>query len=192
MGAPRSFAPRPRCTIARSGPIWENRAGAAVIGIRDAGTVSFPASQVPEVGVDRQYSSLTHHRSGIEKLLGDLEREIMEIMWERQQSSVRDVLVAINQARPPDRRIAYTTVMTVMARLADKKLLQRQLVGRTHEYAVARTREAFLAQTSQEIARQMIEDFGDAAVAGFLNVLQDIAPERLAKLRRQARRRGQA
>jgi predicted transcriptional regulator len=152
--------------------------------------VAFPARQAPEVGVDRQYSSLTQHRRGIEKLLGDLEREIMEIMWARPQGSVRDLLVAINQERPADRKLAYTTVMTVMARLADKKLLERQLVGRTHAYAAAQTREAFLARSSQDFARQMIEDFGDAAVAGFLNVLRDVAPDRLAKLRRQARRRG--
>ena len=140
--------------------------------------------------MDRQYSSLTQHRRGIEKLLGDLEREIMEIMWQRQQGSVRDVLMALNHERHADRKLAYTTVMTVMVRLADKKLLERQLVGRMHEYAAAQTREGFLARSSQDIAQQMIEDFGDAAVAGFLNVLRDIAPDRLAKLRRQARRRG--
>jgi hypothetical protein len=36
------------------------------------------------------------------------------------------------------------------------------------------------------MARQMVEDFGEAAIASFVNVLQRVAPDRLAKLRRRA------
>lgn len=140
--------------------------------------------------MEREYSALVQPGHAIAKLLGDLEREVMEIMWARGIGSVRGVLQALNAARGPDRQLAYTTVMTVMARLADKGLLKRRLVGKAHEYEAAESREAFLGRTSQEIARRMVADFGEAAVAGFLSVLEDVAPDRLAKLRRQAQRRG--
>ena len=146
--------------------------------------------------MERRYSTLAQPGAPLEKLLGELEREIMEAMWartvwSRNAASVRDVLTELNERRAPDHQIAYTTVMTVMARLVEKGLLQRRRVGRADEYAAAESREAFLARASQDIARRMVHDFGEAAVAGFLSVLEEVAPDRLAKLRRQAQRRGQ-
>lgn len=138
----------------------------------------------------RPYSTFAHPGSGLDKLLGDLEREVMEIMWARGDASVRDVFDALNAARPRGRHLAYTTVMTVMARLAEKRLLGRRLVGKAHAYAVAETREAFLARASQNLARQMVEDFGEAAIASFLTVLESVPPDRLARLRRRVQPRG--
>ena len=138
----------------------------------------------------RSYSALAQPGAGVEKLLGELEREIMERLWERDGASVRAVLEALNARRPPDRQLAYTTVMTVMARLAEKGLLVRRLLGKAHEYAPAESREAFLARASRELARQMVADFGEAAIAGFLDVLEDVAPERLARLNASAEQRG--
>lgn len=138
------------------------------------------------------YRKLTRPGEGLAKLLGDLEREIMEIMWHREQGSVRDVLVELNARRPAGQQLAYTTVMTVMARLAEKGLLRRTLVGKAHAYEVAESREAFLARASRELAHQLIEDFGEAAIDGFLQELRRVAPDRLAKLRQQAQRHGKA
>jgi predicted transcriptional regulator len=146
--------------------------------------------------VERHYSALAQPSAPLEKLLGDLEREIMEAMWartiwSRKAASVREILTELNEHHPPHRQLAYTTVMTVMARLAEKGLLRRRRVGRADEYEAAETREAYLARASQDIARRMVQDFGEAAIAGFLSVLEDVAPDRLAKLRRQGQRREQ-
>lgn len=142
--------------------------------------------------VDRSYNALAQPGGGLEKLLGDLEREIMELMWVRSEGSVRGILVSLNERRAADRQLAYTTVMTVMARLAEKGLLRRRRVGKAHEYEATDTREGYLAHASQELAQRMVEDFGDAAVSSFLSVLEDVAPERLTRLRRSLQRRGKA
>lgn len=134
------------------------------------------------------YRALAQPGAGIEKLLGDLEREIMAVMWTRERRSVREVLQELNASRADDRRLAYTTVMTVMAHLAGKGLLERRLVGKAHEYAVVESREAFVARASRNMAQRMVEDFGEAAIAGFLTVLRDVAPDRLTELRRRAQR----
>lgn len=127
---------------------------------------------------------------GLDRLLGDLEREIMELMWARGEASVRDVLEALNAGRSPERQLAYTTVMTVLARLADKGLLARHLVGKAHAYRVTASRQAFLARASEDLASQLVADFGEAAIAGFVSVLQRVAPERLAELRRRGQQGG--
>jgi predicted transcriptional regulator len=137
--------------------------------------------------VKRRAPGVPQSGRGVERLLGELEQEIMEILWEWTEASVREVLEQLNGRRSRKRQLAYTTVMTVMSRLADKGILHRELVGRAHTYIVVRTREAFLAEASDEFARQLVEDFGEAAIVSFVNVLEGFAPERLAKLRRRAR-----
>jgi predicted transcriptional regulator len=76
---------------------------------------------------------------GLNQVLGDLEAEIMECMWEKSQASVRDVHACLLKRRD----IAYTTVMTVMSRLAEKGHLERQQEGRAYIYAPRKTRDAF-------------------------------------------------
>jgi hypothetical protein len=64
------------------------------------------------------------------------------------------------------------------------------LVGKAHRYSVAQSHEDFVARASRDMARRMVESFGEAAIASFLDVLDDVAPERLAALRRRAGRHG--
>ncbi len=66
--------------------------------------------------------------------LGRLEASVMDIVWLRGESSVRDVSEQI--ARP----LAYTTVMTTLDRLYKKGLLHRRKVERAFLYSPALTR----------------------------------------------------
>ena len=142
------------------------------------------------VPLKRPYRTLARSGEGLEKLLGELEREIMELMWVCGDASVRDILEALNGRRPSEHPLAYTTVMTVMAKLAGKGLLRRTRVGRADEYHVSEGREAFVKRASDGIARQLVADFGEAAISSFLTVLENVAPDRLEQLRRKAERRG--
>ena len=66
--------------------------------------------------------------------LGPLEREVIEILWARGRSSVREVV----QDLP--RPLAYTTVMTTLDRLFKKGLLQRERSDRAFVYSPALSR----------------------------------------------------
>lgn len=67
---------------------------------------------------------------------GELEQAVMSILWARPDSvSVRDVHDLLSL----DRDLAYTTVMTVLDRLAKKGLATRHLEGRAWLYRPART-----------------------------------------------------
>ena len=124
--------------------------------------------------------------TGAERLLGELEADIMRVVWPRGHATVREVLEALNGER--SRQIAYTTVMTVMSRLAEKGLLRRQLVGKTHHYEVAQTEQQFLHVASRRMIRSLIDDFGEVAIAEFLAELDEVDPERRRALRRLASR----
>jgi predicted transcriptional regulator len=62
-----------------------------------------------------------------------------------------------------DSALAYTTVMTVMARLADKEILHREREGRGYRYFAALPDVAAIA------VRDVVRDFGEAAVAQFVD-----------------------
>lgn len=123
-------------------------------------------------------------RSGSERLLGDLESDIMEIVWDHGRVAVRRVLDLLNASRPT--HIAYTTVLTVMQRLAEKGLLERRRLGNTDHYAARLGREEFISESSGRIVRALVEDFGDIAIAQFLAEIERIDPARLQRLREQA------
>lgn len=86
----------------------------------------------------------------------------MEVMWGAAEPlTVRAVLEQLNEGR--DQALAYTTVMTVMARLADKEVLHRERDKRGYVYEAAAPDAATIA------VRNVVREFGDAAVAGLLD-----------------------
>lgn len=94
--------------------------------------------------------------------LGPLEAEVMAVLWEASQPlSVRVVLDRLNTGRKP--QLAYTTVMTVMGRLAEKEVLRLVKDGRGYVYEAAVTDEAGLA------VRDVMRDFGESALAHFVD-----------------------
>jgi predicted transcriptional regulator len=114
------------------------------------------------------------------KHLGALELAILEVLWSREEATVRDVLNVLNRSRS----LAYTTVLTVMNRLWEKGLLVRRLVGRGHVYRAAVTREEFRRDISRKQVRRLVEDFGDLALAHFAAELERVDPARLEALRK--------
>ncbi|MFG2091281.1 BlaI/MecI/CopY family transcriptional regulator [Spirillospora sp. NPDC048824] len=94
--------------------------------------------------------------------LGSLESEIMDVLWAaREPLTVRETLEGLNVDRIPP--LAYTTVLTVMSRLAEKGALTRTTRGRGHAYAPAAADEAALA------VQGVLRTYGDAAVSRFLD-----------------------
>lgn len=68
--------------------------------------------------------------------LGDLERAVMDTVWAAPAPlSGRDVAGALS-----GRGLAYTTVLTVLSRLENKGLLQRDASARAHTYTATASR----------------------------------------------------
>ena len=78
------------------------------------------------------------------RLLTPQELEIMKVVWERPTASVRDVYEELRMRR----RVAYTTVMTLMQILEKKGHLKRTVDGRRHLYRPAKPRRGCPARAT--------------------------------------------
>jgi predicted transcriptional regulator len=118
--------------------------------------------------------------------LHELETEVMEEMWRLERATVRELMDAINAHAGKPR--AYTTFMTIMARLDGKGLLQREREGKTDIYWPRLDRESYLEQRAQAEVQQLVDDYGDRALVNFARAMQTLDPARVRALRRLASR----
>jgi predicted transcriptional regulator len=96
--------------------------------------------------------------------LGSLEREVMDVVWQTDETTVREV-----QAVLP-RRVAYTTVMTTLDRLFKKGFVSRSRAGRAFVYRASRTRH----QTEAALASGFVSGlFSGGAAMPILSNLVD-------------------
>jgi predicted transcriptional regulator len=108
--------------------------------------------------------------------LGPLEAEVMAVLWETDAPApVREVAERLNAGRPAP--LAYTTVMTVLSRLAGKGILVRAQQGRSYVYTPA------VADTAEIAVRGVLAEFGDAALARFVERVE-LDPGLRARLRK--------
>lgn len=116
--------------------------------------------------IKRVFSGYRPGKPGLERVLGSLESEIMELIWRKSSEvSVRDLFEQLSLQR----EIAYTTVMTIMGRLADKKLLFKRKEGNAYLFAAAISKEEFTAQMVDSIVNDLLSHYSEAALASFVN-----------------------
>jgi len=114
------------------------------------------------------------------KVLGELESEIMEIVWQSKEPiPVRKVTETLQRKR----KIAYTTVMTIMGRLVDKDLLKRKESSKAYIYQPVYSKDRFLTRVSRQIIRNFIISFGEAAVAHFAEEINRLTPAKRKELK---------
>jgi predicted transcriptional regulator len=111
--------------------------------------------------------------------LGPLENEVMEVMWEKEQSTVREVVDLLRTRRP----LAYTTVMTVMNNLVHKGLLDREPEGKAYRYHVTLTQKAFRERAFRRAIDEVLERFSDLPIARFIGAAADLNLDDLQRLR---------
>lgn len=106
---------------------------------------------------------------------GELEQAIMEVVWAHDRPVTgREVVDELTRSR----RVAYTTVLTVMDRLVHKGLLAKQAAGRAHTYRPVESREAY---TAKLMARMLGAADNPAAV--LLRFVEQLPPDQTDELR---------
>lgn len=85
------------------------------------------------------------------------ELELLTILWERGEATVRDVFEAVNERRP----VVYTGVQKLMQIMLDKGLVERDATERAHIYRAAIAKE----DTERRFMRELSDRFfaGSAA-----------------------------
>ena len=111
------------------------------------------------------------------------ELEIMKIVWERESVTVRDVYEALLEKR----KVAYTTVMTMMKILEQKRYLRKNQADRAYVYTPA--------QPQKKVIGAMVRDFVNRVFNGSAEPLlvhlveeHDLSPEELEEIARLRRK----
>jgi predicted transcriptional regulator len=117
--------------------------------------------------------------------LHELEAEVMEVVWERGESSVREVMEALNAGARKER--AYTTYMTIMARLDAKGMLRRRREGKTDLYTCPYVRDQYADMRARAELESVVNQYGDVALAHIARQMAALDPPRRRALQRMAR-----
>ena len=112
----------------------------------------------------------------------ELERRVLDALWQGGDWSVRDVLEAV------DTSLAYTTFATVLDRLHAKGEVDRVKVDGAWRYSASRSREEALAA---EVGRVLERASGapETLLVAFLDRVEEVEPEALDRLERLIRAR---
>jgi predicted transcriptional regulator len=113
-------------------------------------------------------------------LQGDLQSQVMSAVWRLDAATVEQVRAAL----PPRYRGAYTTVQTVLNRLAERGLLTRHRIRNAIQYRPAITEADHL---SQVIAQRLATASSDARQAALARIIGELSESQLANLRGLAR-----
>ncbi len=102
----------------------------------------------------------------------------MGVVWEKGQATVQDVKEALEPRRP----LAYTTVMTVMSRLAKKGLLKQQKAGRGYVYSPKASQEKLAGSMLRSLVQRFYDGAAAKAITHLLETEDEIGEEELARL----------
>jgi predicted transcriptional regulator len=127
--------------------------------------------------------------------LGRLEFDLMQILWSRGESNVRDVVQQL------DRPLAYTTVMTTLDRLYKKGLLDRRMPDRAFLYSARLSSQEWERRRAENIlagflagphpSRELLLSSFLDAVGGHDTALLDELEKKIRRKRKELFRRGQ-
>src|ERR1700740_3668092 len=106
--------------------------------------------------------------------LHELEAEVMEELWAQGEAPVRTVMDALN--RRTSKKRAYTTYMTIMARLHKKGVLERRREGKTDYYVPKLARDEYMALRAQAQIDELVEEYGDVALTHFAKQVASLDP----------------
>lgn len=100
-----------------------------------------------------------------EKLLTEVELELMTVLWKLSEGSVADVLEAL----PAERKLAYTSVSTILRILEQKEVLKTRKEGRGHVYIPVLEKSEYEGKAIQHVMKNVFEGAPVALVKQLLN-----------------------
>ena len=118
------------------------------------------------------------NENGLNRFFGPLEAKIMEILWNNDEMTIKDVQRVLEQEKMTN----FNTVMTVMNRLVEKGILQKRSEGRSSMYKPVQSRIDFLNAQSKEMTHELMDEFGNVVVSHMLDALEEVDEDLVAKL----------
>ncbi|MCA9006620.1 MAG: BlaI/MecI/CopY family transcriptional regulator [Planctomycetaceae bacterium] len=103
----------------------------------------------------------------------EVEMEILQVLWENQPSTVREVVDVLNQSRPR----AYTSILSMLNVMYDKGLVEREMQGRAHVYRARKSRESTLGGVIKDLLGRAFQGSASSLITQILEQSQPSAAE---------------
>ena len=110
----------------------------------------------------------------LQKTLSPLEQEAMNIVWELKECSIRDVVEKFNQ----EKKLAYTTVATLLQRLFEKGLVNRNNHNTILSYTPKISKDIYGKKMAKSFIRNFMSSFGEAAIVSFAESIDKLPKDK--------------
>ena len=117
--------------------------------------------------------------------LGDVQLELMKVVWAKGQATVREVTETISKKR----KMAYSTVLTMLRDLETKGVLVHDIDGRTFVYRPVMSRKRVTTGIIGDIKRRLFDNSASALLAHLLEA-EKIAPGELERMKQMIAEKG--
>jgi predicted transcriptional regulator len=140
----------------------------------------------PAADTPRLQDTVRLSADGLAKVLGDLEARVLRAVWELgAPAPARAVHERVAEEHP----VAPLTVITVLNKLVDKRVLERHKEQDLYHYSARMTEAEFVAHASRRVVEGILSFQPEAVAASMVDVLAERDPQQLAELARLIRRR---
>jgi predicted transcriptional regulator len=109
--------------------------------------------------------------------LTQVEHELMEIIWQLGEGTVNDVLAKL----PKERKLAYTSVSTILRILQQKQVITAKKAGKKHIYVPLLSKKVFAKQSVAKVLDKVFAGCGSELVAYLLDA-KKLSPAELDKI----------
>ncbi len=109
-----------------------------------------------------------------QKTLSPLEQEAINIVWQLQECSIREVMEKLNQ----NKKLAYTTVATVLQRLFEKGLVNRNTDNLALSYIPKVTKVMYSNKMAKSFIHDFLSSFGETAIVSFAESIDKLPQDK--------------
>ena len=109
---------------------------------------------------------------------GELELSILKALWKAEELTGKEVWQEVKK----ERRVALTTVLTVLERLVNKGLIEKRKAEGLFIYRALISADEFTRGVSERLIRDYMDVAGTSLVAGFVDALESADPEFIERL----------
>lgn len=107
-------------------------------------------------------------------LLSPLEQEVMNIVWELKTCSIREVANKLNL----EKKLAYTTIATLLQRLFEKGLVSRSSQNAILSYTPKVSKEVYGKKMAKSFIQNFVSSFGEAAIVSFAESIDKLPKDK--------------
>ncbi len=130
----------------------------------------------------KNFSPKTVHLNGkgVEKVLGELEAKVMELIWESGEATARFVTDKLAEKK---RSLSFNSIMTILNRLVNKNVLKKGEKNGVYVFSPIMKREDFSKSVTKDILTALVNDPALFSSAHFVDIASELDRETMDKLK---------